>query len=319
MGRNGKRFRVQYNQDDDKLEDIQAISEVSDDQVLEKAGEDDMIIIKGSNGNNGHSVNLTQLKKILKGLREKANVKTEDLTGEDANNFRYVVDLANVLYQSGGYLCVYKAINEIFAGVHKPLPGTVGAYFVGCHTQNMTFGGKNGCSAVCAGAFKPPAGHGDFKPCEHLVILIDTKTGEFKQLNDPEDKSKAFIHVVGSKNFSLSPAQNNKLRSLGVKKVKIYAYDMDSSQYTALTNGFIDICQGNKDNGNGKNRRNGGRGGNGGGNGGGNADEEGNAGAYWFLFFVILIIIIIFIVWLVWSGNSSGYVDWMRTNGLVSE
>lgn len=305
MGRNTRRYHVAYNEENDEPNNIPAINAVSGEQVFDKSGDDDVIIIKGPNGSNGYGVNLTSLKKILKDLRTKADIKTEDLSGTDEDNFRYVVDLANVLYQSGGYLCVYKAINEIFASVHKPVPNTVGAYFVGCHTQNLSFKGNNGCSAVCAGSFKPPAGHSEFKVCEHLVVLIDNNTGEIKQLNDPEDKSKAFIHVTGCKNFKLSTEQADKLKSLGVKKVKIYAYDLDHSQYTALTNGFIELGCGSSDN---------------------SSDDacssEKSNNLIVFIFFILIIVIIVAIAWLVLSGKHNGYYDtyskWLQDKGLDS-
>jgi len=306
MGRNARRYHVDYNEEDNESNNIQAINQVSGEQVFDKSGDDDVIIIKGPNGSNGYGVNLTSLKKILKDLRDKSDIKTEDLTGTDEDNFRYVVDLANVLYQSGGYLCVYKAINEIFASVHKPAPNTVGAYFVGCHTQNLSFKGNNGCSAVCAGSFKPPAGHSEFKVCEHLVVLIDNNTGELKELNDPEDKSKAFIHVTGCKNFKLSTEQADKLKGLGVKKVKIYAYDLDHSHYTALTNGFIELGSGSSDNSPSDD----------------SDDSETSNNLVTFIFFILIILIIVFIAWLVWSGKDNGYYDtysaWLQDNGLAS-
>lgn len=311
MGRGARRFHVHYNSANDELEDIQTISQLSNDAILEKAGDDDMIIIKGPNGSQGYGVNLNLLKSKLKDLKEKSDVRIDDLTGQDLEDFRYIVDLANVLYQSGGYGCMYKVINKIFATVHDTVPGTVGAYFVGCHTKNASFKGKHGCSATCAGSFKPPSG-GEFKPCEHLVVLIDHSTGEFKQLNDPDDKSKAFIHVIGAKNFNLSKEQTSKLRSWGVRKVKVYSYDLDTSQYSELTRGFVNICgDGHGDNNNGSN-----------GDSTNNDDNGSNGNTMAFIFFILIILIVVFIAWMVWSGKADSYIgpynEWMQTNGLSS-
>ena len=115
------------------------------------------------------------------------------------------------------------------------------------------------------------------------------------------------ITICGSLNFTHEIKEiADKLKSLGVKKVKIYAYDLDHSHYTALTNGFIELggCSSSDSSSS------------------DDDDAESSNNLVVFIFFILVILIVVFIAWLVWSGKDNGYYDtyssWLQEKGLSS-
>lgn len=175
--------------------------------------------------NEAVEVNRASLRQALKSLVPLSSIPIRDLNPEQAEIFRSVVETLRLLYHSPNlYDMVLKDVKEIF-GQGEVRPGTVGAFFRGCFTDN-NFNGPLGCSPKCADSLPPPEGTPGHAPCDDLVLIY--RGGDFHSLNE-RVSSHCYIYVEDPNFDSFSTENMNKLRDAGIEQVTLIYGNADGT------------------------------------------------------------------------------------------
>ena len=227
------------------------------------------------------------------------NTPIVNLPPAKAEIFNRVKDVLNNIFNSkptANYKVIFDIIEEVFGQYNGPfIPGTVGAYFLGCFKDD-NFGGKQGCSASCAGMLQPSGDTVGWETCEYDVVFY--KDGSFVQQHVGINSDYVIIHILDENFVAFEPKNINMLNDSGYVKASLYIFSKDQN-YT-VEQDFVSIDQlpvkaRNSVHG-------------GGGHGGGkpvhryNDVKEENTGYNWILWFIVIIIIIIIIACLVGWG-----------------
>lgn len=197
----------------------------------------DTIIIKGGtsdtpNGLQDYTIDLDEVRKTLRNLKENHAVFISSLGGDLHERFMNIRDLIDIMKTSGAYKFIDEIINEVFADVKSVTPGTIGSYLIGCNIAN-DFKGEAGCSATCVGSVQNTDIPG-VSECKKLALLYDNdKT--FTAINNPEFKEDALVYVNSKEVFKgFSRDDIKRLQSFGVKRIKVVKYSDDGSKYTEV-------------------------------------------------------------------------------------
>jgi len=200
----------------------------------------DNIIIKGihDGANRKFSISLKTFEDSLNRIKKYHSTPTGELSGKDLGDFNDIRHIVSLGISAGAGDVIYEPINRVFGDVTHLVPGTVGAYLMGCrhHTDHK---GNSACSAVCAGSIQLTVQ--GFSPCDILAVLYDRDKG-FSRLNNPSSNTDAIIYYPESIGASHHSRQEiEQLMSYGVKRVKQMTYDSSGTHYKETTPDFIDI------------------------------------------------------------------------------
>lgn len=197
-----------------------------------------------------YQLEMRETKRLLKILRQHSNVPITRLTGEASEAFKRVVGDIHIFHTSTSYVVLYEFIREIFEDCRDVLPGTVGAYFYGCHLENSIGGVEHtGCSAICAGS--APPNDANWSSCVNPVILALPENGRFNLSllhagKSDNDKKVAYIFLTYS-TYAAFPGftseDKKQLRSWGIETVKLRGYREDGKSYIALTERDLSLSE----------------------------------------------------------------------------
>jgi len=179
-------------------------------------GNDDIIIIKRKD--DSLQLHRTALRETLSELKKVTTVAVSNLDPEKSQLLQSIIEVTKALYNTPKlYDLVLKDIATIFHDVKEVVPGTVGAFFVGCFTDDK-FPGPQGCNPKCVASVPPTEGTLGFKHCDELVIIYND--GKFGALNEKKS-DKAYIYI-SDENFSGFNADNIKqLKESGVQSASL--------------------------------------------------------------------------------------------------
>lgn len=203
-------------------------------------------IVKGFGDNNGDLViNMAQIRELLFNLKQVKDSNIKDLSGEQLKKFHRLVSIISVAYRSAAYASILKIIEEVFSssleqGTVKP--GTVEAYFVGCHLQ--TNFSNPACSAICSGSVPLDPSVTNWQQCQNLTLLYDEKEHLFTVLNQMSNDKRENAYIFISPNAQLSGFNEDeisKLKEYGVSKVKIVRYKDNGVDYKEETPDFMNL------------------------------------------------------------------------------
>ncbi len=207
----------------------------------------DVFTVKGFGDNDGDLViNIAQIRQMLMNLKPQSQVLISNLKEDDSKNFHQVVNIIAVAYKTAAYATILKAIEEIFAeelSSNTATPGTVAAYFVGCHLQT-TFR-IPGCSAICAGAVPLDPSASNCGQCQNLVLLYNADSHIFTALNQVSSEMRVdtYIFIPSQVNFtSFNADEEEKLKQYGVSNVRLVKYEPNGVDYKALSDNFVPLA-----------------------------------------------------------------------------
>jgi len=212
----------------------------------------DQIVNKG--GSELLKIDVAKLDTMLADLRAHQQVAIRDLSlpqyKELSEEFKQMVSYVNILYDSNSYQSLHTLVKKHFGDLSQVNPGTIGAYFAGCHLDT-SFSNEDpanaSCSIICAGSMPKPKDEDNWSFCKQTVIwaVYNGNTFSFTTLNRAADKENALVFVNYPSNdafIGFSEAEKNNLSRMGVKKVQLYGYQEGSNEYTAFnSNGFADV------------------------------------------------------------------------------
>lgn len=204
-------------------------------------------IFEGSSFSDIEKVDIEDLNKKLKHLKENADHKIRNLSGSLKSDFESLAQYVSWMYNTEGYDAFYKEIVKHFGDRHDYQPGTIGAYCGGC-LDVKSKGISRGCNVVCAGSIPPPYEDPNFEFCEYLVIwaVHNGKSFDFTTLNEVEVKSARYAIVfVENKTIEDFPgftdAEKKILEQNGIEEVRLIYYNSDCNtedKYVNLTQKF---------------------------------------------------------------------------------
>lgn len=197
-------------------------------QIYEKISNDeDIYLIKTDNG---HSYKLYRkhLLDTLKELHKFSHLQTSKLNEEQNSLLSSTIEATRILYNTKALKdLVLKDIQDIFH-IKNPIPGTIGAFFVGC-LNNDDFTGPIGCNPRCAASLLNCDEH--FNCSDTILILTEN---EFKSLNN-KHTSHAYIYIEDSEFKDFKSYQISQLKDAGIQSITII-YSNEDGSYKEITN-----------------------------------------------------------------------------------
>lgn len=192
-------------------------------------GEEEIFIIRYPGG--AYQLHRKNLRDTLKELKPQSNVQVRQLSEEQTESFRSIIEALNLLHGSKElYNIMLEDVKNVFSDVNNVKPGTVAAFFIGC-SDNTNFDGAIGCNPKCAGSLAPSEDNHDYTACEDLVLVYNE--GLFSSLND---KSSTHVYIyIEQDSFSGFTEENiNQLKEAGVESATLVFGNKDNS-YTEVT------------------------------------------------------------------------------------
>lgn len=185
---------------------------------------DDVLIINSQGGS--FQLHRQTLKETLNDLKSQANVSVKNLSPENTESFKSIVEALRLLYGSQAlYDLVLNDIRDVFADIKDIKPGTVAAFFIGCFNDDK-FPGPMGCSPKCAASLPPSEGTPGYNNCDDLVLIYSE--GMFSSLNEKRS-THSYIYIEDY-NFSGFTTDNlRQLREAGIENASLVYGNSDGS------------------------------------------------------------------------------------------
>jgi hypothetical protein len=204
-----------------------------DDIFYEKISDtDDIHLIKTNTGS--YELHRNRLISTLKELHHYSHVFVSKLKEEQSELLSSTIEATRILYNSRVLKdMVLNDIREIYKDIKNPIPGTVGAFFVGCFNDD-NFNGPIGCNPRCAASLFNCDNDG--LECSDTILIFENNT--FTSLNN-KNTQHAYIYIESYNFVSFTMNQIHKLQEANITTVTLIYSDIDGS-YKEVT-GRIDI------------------------------------------------------------------------------
>jgi hypothetical protein len=169
----------------------------------------------------------------LKELHKYANLSIAELDERQGELLASTVETTRLLNNTKALKdLVLKDIQHIYGHIKNPIPGTVGAFFIGCF-NNDDFNGPIGCNPRCAASMMK---------CEGMsfecgdTILIFSKN-QFKPINN-KVTTHAYVYIEDENFVKFNRYELSLLNKAGIKSVTMIYGNADGS-YREITNEII--------------------------------------------------------------------------------
>lgn len=183
--------------------------------------------------NHSYELHRDRLIDALKELHKSSHMKIDQLNEKQAELLASTVETTQILYNTKALKdLVLKDIQRIYSHIKNPLPGTVGAFFIGCF-NNDNFNGPLGCNPRCAASLLKCDGV-NFE-CGDTILIFSKH--EFTCINK-KSTSHAYIYIEDEKFTKFSNHELNQLNQTGVKSVTMIYGNADGT-YREITNEII--------------------------------------------------------------------------------
>ena len=224
-----------------------------------------MITTKGGKKKKELKIKVAELNSLVEDLRYNSDKKINRITGEIKVKFGQLKHLVTLLYDTNSYNILVDMVNKHFKDLETIIPGTIGAYCIGCERGSE-------CSPICAGSM-PMDNNGE--NCKDTVILAEYNNGRYdftllKTRTETEStestessKSSSEYRTDGFERGSKSDKRHNSgyvfvphttlddfagftkrekrmLEKLGVDHVNLYGYNENGDDQFKLDSGHID-------------------------------------------------------------------------------
>lgn len=176
-------------------------------------------------------LNRGTLKETLVQLKEQAQVSVRNLSPQNTESFKSVVEALRLLHGSQAlYDMILNDIREVFSDINDIKPGTIASFFIGCFNDDK-FPGSIGCSPKCASSLPPTEGTPGYNACDDLVLIYEN--GQFSSLNEKRS-TQAFIYIGQQDFVGFTPQNIQQLTEAGVERV-VLIYGTPEGKYREVT------------------------------------------------------------------------------------
>lgn len=210
---------------------IDSSEELKESPCYEKISEKDDIYLVHTK-DRSYELHRKRLVKTLKELHQYAHIQISQLNEEQTELLSSTIETTRILYNTNALKdLVLKDIREIYGHIKNPVPGTVGAFFIGCF-NNDDFDGPIGCNPRCAASMlKCHDDHVTFE-CGDTILIYSNR--QFKPLNN-KVTTHAYIYIDDDKFVKFNNHELGMLNRSGVKSVTMIYGNPDGS-YREITN-----------------------------------------------------------------------------------
>ena len=249
--------------------------------------DDDKNTIKFKTGTKNYEIDRSILREYLTSLKAVRNLPERKLDTKNASNLKTLREISRMLRENTNpalYEIFVEEVMSVFSDVQSSVPGTVGAYFVGCFKGN-NFEGPIGCSAHCAGSMAPGSSAKGFAPCSDNVFFAENN--ELVPLYET-DSDQAYIYFDAQSRSVFTPEMIEILKEKRIEKVIIVSGDQngkykESSDPIPLARLSTSSVVRRADNGDGS--------------------SSGSDSSYWVLWIILAVLILIIILALVFKDK----------------
>ena len=161
-----------------------------------------IITTKGGKQKKKIQIKMAELNSLVVDLRNNSDQKINRITGDIKVKFGQLKHLVTLLYDTNSYNILVDKVNKHFKDLETIIPGTIGAYCIGCDRGNA-------CSPICAGSM--PMNNDDSQNCKDTVILAEYNNGkyDFTLLKARSDDSKKSMDSKNESSDSESEYRTN--------------------------------------------------------------------------------------------------------------
>lgn len=192
-----------------------------------------------SKGDVTKTIDLSDLRELLKRLKTNKNLQVSKISGSIKEDYKTLVSHVTVLYDTDEYKVLFDEVKNIFNDVNEKniKPGTIGAYCAGC-----ILNADKGCSVLCNGALPKPKTEDSLEYCDYPVIWAKYENGKYTFTGmNKSPKNEVMIYLEATSPFAFSQEEKQELKRLGFSKVKLVHSPMDGNTHKEITGEFIEI------------------------------------------------------------------------------
>lgn len=231
-------------------------------------------ITKGSKKKKIQEIDLDLLNILISDLRYHSDDHIEKLNKATKQNFEELVKLVETLYDTNSYNLLTEIVTNHFSDVKNIVPGTIGAYCIGCNVETSFKEDNKSCSSICAGSM-PIKGDTD-NLCKETVILANYKNGgfTFTQLRSIDNESSnedssnnesidinkpgiIFIPHTSLDDFpGFTMSEKRKIQRYGINHINLYGYGDNGKNHYKLDSKHIYEIKSRKNSKNSRRRNN---------------------------------------------------------------
>lgn len=188
---------------------------------------DQVYLIRDKDGKNCQ-LNRNDLVYSLKELHKYSHVFIDKLSVKQKELLDSITEAARILHNTKVLNdLVLDDVKKVFSDIKHPIPGTVGAFFVGCFNEDK-FKGPLGCNPRCAASFI--SCDKEQLACEDNIYIL--KDYQFIKLNKKEHNQPSehvYIYIDDSDFEQFYQSNINTLKRGGVKKVTLIYSNEDGT------------------------------------------------------------------------------------------
>ena len=266
--------------------------------------------------NGGINAAAGEIKDLLDELVPYRQTQINTLDPKVADVFNRIVNYVNLLFNTPHYTEFNSWVEERYLSMQQNnvIPGTVGAYLIGCNISTSFSDSAPGCAVACASARPLPKTHPKFHHCENTVILGKFNGHNYRftllmQASDQTNHENAYLYITSTDQSypGFSKEEKTDLKSIGIKKIKLFGTYPDGKTYVELTNNLVPLEKL-------KSRNSHPAGGHD--NGGSVSDSNDHqnqahknepptsgANSAWIILIIIIVLVIVFLIWY-WSSRN---------------
>lgn len=135
-----------------------------------------IITTKGGRTKKKYEINMDELGALISDLRYYSDEKVHRISGEIKTKFTQLKEIVELLYPTNSYSILVDIVLEHFEDMEAVIPGTIGAYCVGCKENRGDSNIHDYCAPACAGAMPHDQ---DDRKCKETVILAHYEKGKY--------------------------------------------------------------------------------------------------------------------------------------------
>lgn len=193
-------------------------------------GNGEMFEVKSPSGS--FKLDRVAFKDSLRELKSSSQIQIKLLKEEQVIIFNSIAEALRLLYGAGKlYEMIHTDIQEIYSDIKVVIPGTLGAFFIGCSSSD-NFTGPMGCNPKCAASLPPGEKTPGYSICDDLVLIYDNN--EFVALNS-SNSTHVWIHV--NEHFNGFTNNNiDQLKDADITHVTLIYGNPDDGNYKEIKN-----------------------------------------------------------------------------------
>ena len=173
--------------------------------------------------NHSYELHRTRLIDTLKQLHHYASIQISELKEEQSELLASTIETTRLLYNTKALKdLVLSDIQKIYKNIKNPVPGTVGAFFVGCF-NNDEFDGPLGCNPRCAASLLKC--DINFECGDNILVFSNH---HFTSINN-KVTTHAYIYIEDEKFQKFSRYEYKLLQDSGIKSITIIYGNADGS------------------------------------------------------------------------------------------